>query len=151
MGCGLFPFDARLFDDRPPLFDFGFLKCAWRLGRLLLARKYLLPKVGETPTHRGISKSFHDCAIQLRNQILRRALWRKKSANQADERAPRNFSSSDDSSLSQIAGVFATSFAAVIAIATRCLSSAEQSSPGSGSRPPRPCLKRRFRSFLDPS
>jgi hypothetical protein len=40
--CSSFRLYARRLDDRPPLFDFGFLQTAKRLGVLLLTRENLL-------------------------------------------------------------------------------------------------------------
>jgi hypothetical protein len=39
--------DAGRLDDGPPLLDLGLMEGAQGLGRLLLAREYLLAKVGE--------------------------------------------------------------------------------------------------------
>ena len=45
-------FDPGLLDDRPPFLDFGFLKSAERLGRLLVRRENLLPEVSQPRPHR---------------------------------------------------------------------------------------------------
>src|SRR5438445_10010690 len=50
-----FRLKAGFFNDRPPFLDLAFLKRAERLRRMLLARKYFLPKIGELPTHCRLS------------------------------------------------------------------------------------------------
>src|SRR5262249_32569284 len=65
MRCGLFPFDARLLDDRPPFLDLGLLKGALRLRRLLLARDNPHSKIGEPCTHGRIGRAATAAALSL--------------------------------------------------------------------------------------
>src|SRR6266849_1769261 len=73
----LFGFDARRLDDRPPLLDVGFLQRTEGFGCLLLARRNLILYIGEPLTHRRVCEGIHDGSIELGDDVLRRALWRK--------------------------------------------------------------------------
>src|SRR5258708_7347657 len=73
------PLDVRRLDDGPPFLDFGLLKRAERLGRLLVAGRNLLPEVGEQSTCRRIVQGIPDRRVQLGNDGLGRALRRPKS------------------------------------------------------------------------
>src|SRR5436190_19211499 len=48
---GSLAFDVGRLDDRPPLLDFSFLKCAQSFGRLLLAGIDILSKVRKLLAH----------------------------------------------------------------------------------------------------
>src|SRR5215218_11338581 len=69
----LLRFDAGAPDQRPPFFNLGLLKSAERLGRLLLARRDLLAKVGEALAHRRVSERIHGGRRELMNDFWRRA------------------------------------------------------------------------------
>ena len=71
--------DIRRLDDRPPFLDFGLVKGGERLGRLLLARRYLLADIGQSLAHFRIGERIHYSGVELRNDVLRRALGREKS------------------------------------------------------------------------
>src|SRR5450755_2059826 len=70
---GSFHLDARGLDDRPPLFDLGFLVGAQRLRGLLLGWINLLPDLGEPLLHRRIGQAFHDGLVEFGDNVLRRA------------------------------------------------------------------------------
>src|SRR5258708_35342888 len=71
--CNSLRFDVRRLDDRPPLLDFGLVKGGERLGRLPLARKDLLAKIGEARTDRRIGPTLHDRSIEPADDCHRRA------------------------------------------------------------------------------
>src|SRR5262247_2577506 len=60
-------------DERPPFVDFCLLKVGKRVGRLPAAWKYLLPKLVESLTYRGVSQGRHDGGIEFCNDVLGRA------------------------------------------------------------------------------
>src|SRR5439155_6925660 len=60
-----FRLDAGLFDDRPPLFDLGFLQRSECLGRLLVPRWNVHPKFDQALTRRRIGKQIHNRGIEL--------------------------------------------------------------------------------------
>src|SRR5215471_17802528 len=60
-----FASNVRGLDDGPPLLDFGLLKGAERLGRLLVRRKNLLPKVGKTFNCSRVSQGVENSPIKL--------------------------------------------------------------------------------------
>src|ERR1700694_2589276 len=66
--------DVSGLDDRPPLFDFGFLQRAKGLGRLLLARETFLTKIGEPRTHRRVGQGINNRSIELGDDGHRRTL-----------------------------------------------------------------------------
>jgi hypothetical protein len=78
-----FSFDPSFLDDRPPFLDLGLLQGAKCLGCLLVARKNLLPEIGETALHCRISQGFDDGGIQLRDDD-----W---SSTSSSARASRKF------------------------------------------------------------
>src|SRR5690242_11575613 len=61
-------------DDRPPLFQLGFLKCGERLRRLLLGRIDFLAKTRQSLAHRWISHRTDDGFVELRHDAAWRAL-----------------------------------------------------------------------------
>src|SRR5262245_26268914 len=75
----LFSLDVRGLDDRPPLVNFGLVKGAERLRRLLLAGKNLLPQVGKPRAHGGIGERLDDHSIELGDYVGRRALGRPQT------------------------------------------------------------------------
>jgi hypothetical protein len=52
-----------LLDDRPPLLNIGFLQSTERLGRLLLTRVKLQPKIGEPRAYLGCRQGVHGRGI----------------------------------------------------------------------------------------
>src|SRR6266478_1201802 len=62
--------DPSRLDDRPPFLDLGQLQPAERLRRLLLARVDVLSKIGKPATHCRIGQGFHDCGIELGDDVL---------------------------------------------------------------------------------
>src|SRR5262249_39989704 len=75
----LFRLDVRRLDDRPPLLDFGLVKGAERLWRLLLAGKNLVPQIGKPGAHGGIRKCLNDRSIELGDYVGGRALGRPQT------------------------------------------------------------------------
>src|SRR5260370_33604374 len=74
----LFHFDVSSLDDRPPFRDLGFLKPVERLRRLLVARKNLLPQIGQLCPNLRIGQGAHDRGIELGDDTLRRAFGHPK-------------------------------------------------------------------------
>src|SRR5215216_4605482 len=66
-------FDAGAPDQRPPFFNLGLVKSGERLGRLLLARRDLLAKVGEALAHRRVVQRIHGGRREFVNDLRRRA------------------------------------------------------------------------------
>src|SRR5262245_2708821 len=60
-------FDVGRLDDRPPLFDFGFLVGGKSFWRLLLARKNLLPKLCNSRAHVRLGQDSLYRGIELPN------------------------------------------------------------------------------------
>jgi len=56
--------DAGCLNDRRPLFDFGFLKGAQSLGRLLLGGRNFIPLGFEFLTNARIAQRVHDCCTK---------------------------------------------------------------------------------------
>src|SRR5262245_12979781 len=75
----LFSRDVRGLDDRPPLLNFGLVKGAERLRRLLLAGKNLLPQVGKPRARGGIGERLDDRSIELGDYVGGRALGRPQT------------------------------------------------------------------------
>src|SRR5215831_17377490 len=65
-------------DDRPPLLNIALLESTERLRRVLLARRKLLPLLGEPGTDRRIGQGVHDRGVELVDDDFRRAFRRKK-------------------------------------------------------------------------
>jgi hypothetical protein len=64
--------------DRSPFLDFGFLVGAEGFWRLSVARKNLLPEVGESLAHCRIGQGVYDGAIKRADDALWRTLGRPK-------------------------------------------------------------------------
>ena len=54
---GLFSFDIRGLEDRPPFFDLGLLLRGKRFGRLLLARRNVLALIGKSLPYGWVGQS----------------------------------------------------------------------------------------------
>src|SRR3984885_1224735 len=58
-------FDIGGLDDRPPFIGLRFLQGAEHVRRLLVARRYLLPKLAELLLHIRIGERGNGCRIEL--------------------------------------------------------------------------------------
>jgi len=68
-------FDAGLFDDRPPLVDFGLVQGGEHLRRLLGGRENLLAKVVEARTHRRLGQGRDNGRIEFRGDSPAACPW----------------------------------------------------------------------------
>ena len=66
--------DVGGLDDRPPFVDLGLVEGSERFRRLLLARRNLLPEIGEPRADRRIGERLDHRGVELGDDVLRRAL-----------------------------------------------------------------------------
>src|SRR5215467_2638315 len=69
-----FRLDVRRLDDRPPFFDLGVVKGGEPLRGLLLARSNIEAEISKAPAHGRIGESLHHGAVELADDVFRRAL-----------------------------------------------------------------------------
>src|SRR5438045_861825 len=74
-----FTSDIRCLDNGPPLLNFGPLKRAECLRRLLVARRDLIAKIAKSLTNGWISQAAHDGRVERSDNLFRRALGHPKS------------------------------------------------------------------------
>src|ERR1043166_1301784 len=75
----LFRLDVGRLDDGPPFLDFGPLKGAERLGRLLLARWNFLSEISKALAHCWIGQGVDHRSVELGDNLLGRVLGCPKS------------------------------------------------------------------------
>src|SRR5678815_5078848 len=71
--------DAGGLDDRPPFFDLGLLEGGQSFRRLLCARRDVEAQFGKPLLDRGIGQRLHRRGVELRDNVLRRTLWRPEA------------------------------------------------------------------------
>src|SRR5262245_47779683 len=71
-----FRLQLHLLDNRPPLFDFGFLEGGESRRGPLIERGNLLTQIGQPPLHSRVGQCIHNGRIELGDDVLRRALGR---------------------------------------------------------------------------
>src|SRR5262249_51765359 len=71
--------DVRRLDDRPPFFDLGVVKCGEPLRGLLLARSNIEAEISKAPAHGRIGEGLHHGAVELADNVFRRALGREEA------------------------------------------------------------------------
>src|SRR3954447_19483978 len=81
---GALRLDVRGFDDRRPLVHLGAMECAEALRRRLLGGWHFLAHFGEALLHRRIGECTCDRGVQLRDDVLGRALRRPNALPNRD-------------------------------------------------------------------